>query len=301
MGEACRLSFGMKTHEAHLSEEHLGRILTRLGAARRPEPTLVDLRTLYAAWCRHVPFDNVRKLIHARSGNPGPFPGSTAEDFFTAWLQHGTGGTCWAGAGALHALLQSLGFAAERGIATMLAAPELPPNHGTVRVTFGKEHYLVDSAILHVEPLRLEENVETAVVHPARGVRCTWRGGKAYIAWRPLHKVDGFECRLEHFGATAEDFAQRYEQTRVWSPFNYELSVRRNLGEAVVGAGFGQGVSLLADGKVSQQPFTQEQRRRLLCEDIGLSAEIVRQLPADVATPPPPGSKTAATAPLVAV
>jgi len=42
-----------------------------------------------------VPFDNVRKLIHVKSGKAGPLPGGTAEDFFTAWLRHGTGGTCW--------------------------------------------------------------------------------------------------------------------------------------------------------------------------------------------------------------
>jgi len=115
-----------------LSEQLVERVLTKLGVAARPDPALEVLRLIYAAWCRRVPFDNVRKLIHLRAGNFGPLPGSTGEDFFEAWLKHGTGGTCWPGAGALQTLLASLGFAATRGIGTMLAAPNLPPNHGSV-------------------------------------------------------------------------------------------------------------------------------------------------------------------------
>src|SRR4051812_48928349 len=92
------------------------RVLTKLGFAGAPGPTVESLRTIYAAWCRHVPFDNVRKLIHVRAENPGPLPGNTPEDFFGAWLKHGTGGTCWSGAGAFFALLASLGFNVRRGV-----------------------------------------------------------------------------------------------------------------------------------------------------------------------------------------
>src|SRR5690348_16732226 len=103
-----------------LPAELVERVLAKLGFARRPEPTLENLRRLYGAWCQRVPFDNVRKLIHLRAGNRGPLPGGTAEDFFEAWLKHGTGGTCWANAGACHALWQSLGFDVERGLGTMM-------------------------------------------------------------------------------------------------------------------------------------------------------------------------------------
>jgi N-hydroxyarylamine O-acetyltransferase len=241
--------------------------------------------------------DNVRKLIHLSQGNSAPFPGSTAEDFFRAWLRHGTGGTCWAGAGACHALLQSLGFDAERGLGTMMAAPNLPPNHGTVRVRFGGENYLTDCSVLHGEPLRLDENTETTVNHPAWGARCSQRNGKWHIAWRPLHKTDGFECRLESFGLSGGDYQQRYEQTRGWSPFNYELAARLNKNDRVVGIGFGKAIVLQADGSVQSRPISEADRCRLLIEEIGLSEEIVSQLPADRPTPPPPGSKTAAAQP----
>ncbi len=88
------------------------RVLAKLGLAAAPRADLGGLAALYAAWCRSVPFDNVRKLIHVRAAYPAPLPGDTPEDFFDAWLAHGTGGTCWAGNGALCALLESPGFRA---------------------------------------------------------------------------------------------------------------------------------------------------------------------------------------------
>jgi len=277
-----------------LSPELVERVLARLGFTQRPEPTLENLHRLYAAWCQRVPFDNVRKLIHVHAGNRGPFPSSTAEDFFEAWLKHGTGGTCWANAGACHALWQSLGFAAERGLGTMMAAPNIPPNHGTVRVRFGGENYLTDCSMLHGEPLRLDENTETKITHPAWGLRGAQRDGKWHILWRPLHKVDGLECRLEAFGLSATDYQQRYEQTRGWSPFNYEVYARLNKPDRVTGIGFGKAVVLKSDGSTESHPTTDAERRKILIEHIGLSEEIVSQLPADRPTPPPPGSQTAA-------
>jgi N-hydroxyarylamine O-acetyltransferase len=271
------------------------RVLERLTLQRRPEPTLDGLRTVYTAWCRHVPFDNIRKLIHLRSGNGAPLPGTTPHDYFDAWLKFGTGGTCWSGAGALHALLTGLGFYAVRGVGTMLAAPDLPPNHGTVRVTFDSENYLVDSSILHGEPLRLSATEETAIAHPAWGIRCSQKEGRLHIAWRPLHKTDGFQCRLERFGAAANDYQTFYEATRSWSPFNYEVVKRINRDGKVIGLAFGHAVTLGSDGGVDRAPVSHQERMRLLIEEFGLSEEIVRQLPEDSPTPPPTGSRTART------
>lgn len=279
--------------DSRLPEQLLERVLARLGFSRRPDPTPETLRALYAAWCARVPFDNVRKLIHVRDGNAGRLPGSSPEDFFESWLKHGTGGTCWSGAGGCVSLLQTLGFDALRGIGTMLVAPGLPPNHGTVQVAFGPDRYLVDCSILHGEPLRLDENVETAIEHPAWGVRCRQRDGRLRLAWRPAHKVEGMECRLEHFGAKPEEFDSYHEKTRPWSPFNYELYVRLNRDQEVVGTGFGEAVTLHHDGTASSKPISDKERARLLIEVIGMSEEIVSQLPADVPTPPPPGSASA--------
>jgi len=277
-----------------LPPELVERVLARLGFPQRPEPTPENLRRLYAAWCQRVPFDNVRKLIHLRAGSAAPFPGGAAPDFFEAWLKHGTGGTCWANAGACHALWQSLGFAAERGLGTMMAAPNLPPNHGTVRVRFGSDHYLTDGSILHGEPLPLNGAAETQIANPAWGLRASQRDGKWHLTWRPLHKVDGLECRLESFGLSGTDYHQRYEQTRGWGPFNFEVYARQNKADRVLGVAFGKSVVLKSDGTTESRPISDAERRQFLIEQIGLSEEIISQLPADQPTPPPPGSKTAA-------
>lgn len=274
--------------EPVISPDLRERVLSRLGLRQRPEPTLAGLRQFYAAWCDHVPFDNVRKLIHVRSQKSGPLPSYTPEDFFEAFVKHGTGGTCWAGAGALHALLKSLGFDTERGVATMMAAPNLPPNHGTVLVKFDGAKYLVDSAMLFVEPLLLNENNTTGIEHPAWGVQCCNKDGRWHISWRPLHKTDGFECRLERFGATWPEFQSSHDKTRGWSPFNFEVSARRNRNGEVVGVGFGHAIRLRKDGGVDRAPASYKERCRILIEDVGLSEEIVAQLPDDVPTPRPP-------------
>ena len=104
---------------------------------------------------------------------------------------------------------------------------------------------------------------------------------------------DGLECRLERFDARQEEFASLYEATRPWSPFNYELTVRINRGDSVVGIAFGHAVSLHGDGSMSRAPINHEQRVRLLIEDIGMAEEIVNKLPHDTPTPPPPWSATA--------
>ncbi len=270
-------------------------VLVRLGI-ERPEVTPEGLRAIYAEWCQKVPFDNVRKLIHVRGANPAPLPGGTAEDFFAAWLRFGTGGTCWVVAGALYSLLHSLGFQVQRGIATMLVVPALPPNHGTVVVTLDNARHLLDGGMLHGEPLRLDEQAETRVEHPAWGVHCSPCDGRWHIRWRPLHKADGLECRLETTGASGGEYLSRYEHTRGWSPFNYELNLRVNRSNEVIGTGFGQWVTFGGDGSITSERLQPEERARRLIEVIGLREEIVSQIPADIPTPAPPGTRTAQSA-----
>lgn len=276
-----------------ISIDLLERVLMKLGLSDRPAPTLAGLQALYAAWCRKVPFGNVRKLIHVRNDDPGPLPGDAAADFLQAWLLYGTGGTCWAGNGALHALLVALGFPAYRGIGTMLVAPHVPPNHGTVLVEWDTRRYVVDASILHSEPLQLDEHAPTGVSHPAWGVHCSKRDGHWYIRWRPLHRPDWIDCRIDHMQVPRESFRERHEQTRPWSPFNYELAARLNRGDVVVGVGCGQRVELNAAGEVVQKHLEGDERLRLLVDDLGMKEEIVQRLPHDLPTPPPPWSRTA--------
>ena len=266
------------------------RVLAKLGFATAPAADFAGLAALYARWCQRVPFDNVRKLLHVRSADPGPLPGDTPADFFAAWLAHGTGGTCWAGNGALCTLLESLGFAARRGIATMLVAPDLPPNHGTVSVQLDGATWLVDASLLHGTPLRLDPARETEVSHPAWGVRARPEGAKWLVHWRAQHRPEGLDCRVDSLDGSAADFATLHEDTRGWSPFNFSLYLRVQRGERVIGAAFGQRVEIDAQG-VARRPLDAHERRRLLV-DAGIGPELVERLPDDLPLPPPPGAPT---------
>lgn len=77
--------------------------------------------------------------------------------------------------------------------------------------------------------------------------------------------------------------------------FDYELTARVNRGNEVIGISFGNRVTLHGDGAVESIPVTDEEKRRFLVEEFGIDESIVAQMPADVPTPPPPGSKAAAT------
>lgn len=280
--------------EAPLPQSLFEAVLERLQVPAA-EPNLALLQELYAAWCQRVPFDNILKLISIRSGNPASLPGSNPVHFLESWLAHGTGGTCWSGSGALLSVLRTLGFDAERALATMLVAPNLPPNHGSVRVSLDGIPYLVDSSILFGEPISLIENEACGVPHPAWGVQGRWENTMLHLRWRPLHQPEGFDCRFDSFGASHADYVSRYEETRGWSPFNYELTARINRGDTVIGISFGKRVTLHGDGSVETSSIAEEEKRRLLVEDFGIDEAIVAQMPEDVPTPPPPGSKTAAT------
>jgi N-hydroxyarylamine O-acetyltransferase len=274
-----------------LTDDLLERVLERLGFSQAPVIELAGLEQIYAAWCRSVPFDNVRKLIHLHNRDTAALAGDNATEFFEAWLRHGTGGTCWPGHGALHSLLSALGFDADRGIGTMMASADPPPGHGTVIVRFDDNRYMVDASILHGSPLRLDEQVVTGVSHPAWGVSCEMRDGRWHVFWLPLHRPAGFDCRLEYFGATREDFRKRHELTRTWSPFNYSVTLRRNRGDAVVGTVYGQRVEIHPDGRITTVELTREEQLRLLVDELGISEELAFALPQDAPTPPPPATR----------
>ena len=152
-------------------------------------------------------------------------------------------------------MLVSLGFGATRGMGTMHAAPEAPPTHGTVLVTCDETWYVVDASILHSAPLPLHESAPTGVAHPVWGVHCTKRDGTWFIRWRPLHQPEGLDCRLQYLHVSRETFRERHEQSRAWSPFNYEVYARAIRGETMVGVAHGQRVAFDSAGGVSHTPL----------------------------------------------
>jgi N-hydroxyarylamine O-acetyltransferase len=266
------------------------RVLEAFGLSAAPSVDLEGLGTVYAAWCRNVPFDNVRKLIVVRSGDSGPLPGDSPVDYFEHWLAHRVGGTCWAGNGALCALLQHLGFEARRGLATMLVAPDLPPNHGTVIVDLPDGRFVVDASIMHVEPLPAGQGQSSSISDPVWGVRGHWRDDAFAISWQPLHRGDPIDCRIDAWAVPADRFRAQHEQTREWSPFNFELTFNLVRDDTRLGIAQGRCLRLGRDGL---ETLGSDDRVAFLVDRCGISEAMAARIPDDTPTPPPPGSRTA--------
>ena len=266
-------------------------ILERMGFSAHPTLDLAGLSELYAAWCQSVPTDNCCKLIALRSDGNAPLPGAEASDFFETWLKHGVGGTCWALHGAWFELLSVLGFNARRAISTMMVAPNLPPNHGSVIVEMNGRSYWVDGGIKYLKPLAIIPGRNEWIAHPAWGVQGHWLDDIYAIRWRALHLDDPFDCHLNEWPVDAGKFALQHEATREWSPFNYELNFAIVKGEERIGVGMGKAVRVMSDGTMVRSPL--EDRVGYLVDTLGVSEELAHKVPDDVPTPPPPWSRKA--------
>lgn len=271
------------------------RVLEKLGFTNRPSVDRAGLAALYAAWCTRVPFDNARKLVALRAGDPSRLPGDAPVEFLESWLRLGAGGTCWAMHGAWTELLVACGFHARRGLATMLVAPDLPPNHGTTSVSLDGATLLVDVCIQHGEPLVLDPRAETRTTHPAWGVVARPEGAGWIVRWRSPFQPGGVDCRIDSLASDAAAFRACHEQTRGWSPFNYELFARVHRSGGILLAVRGERVFVDAAGGEARAPLDAA-RLRFLIDELGLDAAFARSVPDDVPMPPPPGSATARSA-----
>lgn len=205
----------------------LGRVRARLGLPADLRPDLEGLRAFYRAWCERVPFDNVRKMTAIARRDPGPLPGSTAEEFFTHWLTDGDGGTCWSSANALHALAAALGFDAVRIAGSMRDLGIV--THASTKVRIGGQAWLVDSSMLTDEPLPLGPGVtiRQGAVIPAEieavdGTHLLWFFAPPNPGLLP--------CRLLVDPADAAFYQSSHEGTREKSAFNQRLFARCNRG-----------------------------------------------------------------------
>jgi N-hydroxyarylamine O-acetyltransferase len=268
-----------------LSPELTERVLDKLGLVSRPQPDRGGLHEVYLAWCRRVPFDNIVKRIHLASGSAAGIPNGTPDAFFASWLAHGTGGTCWPGAGALHALLESLGFDARRGSAAMYDDRTGPIHtHGTTIVRVDGTDLWVDSSMLTNVPLPLIVDDSTRIDDPIGPVRSEpvedlWR------VWWTTVTAEEIGCLLLDDDASAAHFLARYEASRDMSPFNTALYATHNTDGARVSLLAGTRFERTADGIVAE-PIGDD-RERVLIEEFGYSDEIVAALPADEVTPAP--------------
>ncbi len=215
---------------AVLSPALVDAVLARLGFASRPDVDADGLGATYRAWCRRVPFDNLRKRIHLAGADPGPLPGDQPAEFFAAWLRHGTGGTCWPSSRALHALLVALGFHARLASAAMfdnLFGPQ--HTHGTCIVRTDSREFWVDTSMLTDRVIPLARGAPTVVDDSLHPVRVEPVGNLWRVWWEGTNSHDPIPCLLLDDDVDGAHYSARYERSREHSPFNTTLTTNRNV------------------------------------------------------------------------
>jgi hypothetical protein len=244
-----------------LDTDLLKHILGALGVEGTIPLTLDGLATVYGAWCRRVPFDNIRKMISIHAGDPGPRGGLDAADFFANWLEHGTGGTCWPSSNALCVLLSSLGFEARRVAGSMFDLDVI--NHGTVKIRIDGADWLADTSMLTNLPLPTHGDL---YIGGADGISAeVERVDDSHVIWADFVPMPVYvPCRL-HFDPVGADFyEERYEIfSRAQSPFNGRLYFR-------VGGPAGARVILgnVRFSRVQGELVMEELSREGLCEQL---------------------------------
>ena len=265
--------------ERALPDPLVDQVLARLGIAG-PPATAAGLATVYGAWCEHVPWDNVQKRITVASKRE-TLAGADPVEFFENLVRHGTGGTCWPSAGALHALLVHLGFAARRGTATMAAERYgRIENHGTTIVRLDGADLVVDTSILHQVPLPLREGAR--IDDPAHRVRVTRANGEWVLWWRHHSREFEVSCTLLDDDVPHARYLERYEASRV-TGFSYALTFLKGARGGTLSLNRSERAFRDRDGSLATAIVAD--RGRVLIEEGGLSREIVAALPPDEPEP----------------
>lgn len=253
----------------------IARALAKLGFARPPAADRAGLEALYLAWCRHVPFDNVRKRIAMAESDTAPLPGGVADDFLAAWLEHGTGGTCWPSSNGLHALVAACGFDVRRISASM--GDRNDHNHGSLIVRLDGAEWLVDSSIQCDAPIPLRRGEATRLEHPIHPIRVEPAEGGALVHWGRSGSTDTMPCRLMQDPVDEAFYLERYEISRGYSVFNTALYARRSFPGRLVSFAGRTRFEKTAAG-VTRRELAPDELREALVEELGLSAAIVARM-----------------------
>ena len=251
----------------------LERVKTALGLSGPIQNTVDGLSAVYGAWCRRVPFDNIRKMIDLSGGSGGRLGGLEAEDFFENWIENGIGGTCWPSSNALCVLLRSLGFEARRVAGSMFDLGVI--NHGTVKVRIAGRDWLADTSMITNVPLPVSEEL---YIGPKFGVTAEVEPvGRSHVIWADFVPMPVYvPCRLHSDPVDLDLYEERYEIfSRERSPFNNRLYFRIGgpQGSSVI---LGNYMFRRVGGEVVVKEFTREE----LCghlRDAGVSGPMVKR------------------------
>lgn len=270
-----------------LEPQLVERVLAKLGLRQRPALDLTGLNTLYAAFSERVPFDNVRKRIWFAGSRETPLPGGDPTDFFESWLRHGTGGTCWPINGGMYALARALGFDARRIVGSVVVEgyPQ-GANHGSVLVKVDGIDYVVDAWLASFKVLPLLPGKLSSTGEGIHDIRAVPRNGGfeilSYTGWNREQPLP-FRPEPEYDPIHDSFFLGRYDRTRSVGFFNDSLFICRHFRDSILTVGRSNKVLVDADGNLTKTALNESERRAVLVEEFGLSEEIVKSIPPDVA------------------
>ncbi len=253
----------------------LARAFARLGLSSQPLAELAGLEALYLAWCRHVPFDNVRKRIALAQSDSEPLPGGLPDDFLSAWLEHGTGGTCWPSSNGLHALVAACGFDVRRISASMFDRDD--HNHGSLVVRLGGRECIVDSSIENDVPIPLERGVARTIDDPVHPIRVEPVGDSFRVHWGMAQNTNTMPCRLMQDPVDEAFYLERYEISRGYSVFNTALYARRNFPGRLISFTGRTRHEKTASG-VTSRTLSDSELHNALVAELGYSEQIVSEL-----------------------
>jgi arylamine N-acetyltransferase len=256
-----------------LSSNLVNRVLARLNINAHTMADHGSLQSLYTAWCMHIPFDNIRKMIVLKSGNKLSLPGLNAEEFFENWLENGSGATCWPMANAFYELLIAMGYKATRIAGYMRDMQIL--NHGSVRVSIHNQEYLAEASLLLnvILPLGQETIIHNDPVCPVE-LEAAESSHLLWIVTPPNEEY--FYCRMKSDAVDFSVFEERYEASRTTSVFNQRLYAKRNHpGRMVVLLGNAR-YSKTSNG-IEHSELSREELCAALHRDIGISYSLINE------------------------
>ncbi|MEM9879244.1 MAG: arylamine N-acetyltransferase [Pseudomonadota bacterium] len=251
--------------------------LDAFGYSAMPDPTLDTLNAVYKAWCRKVGYDNVLKRIYIETNAAGPFPVMDPNDYLESWMKHGTSGSCWPSSEALLGVLTHIGFRVERVAGQMLECNDpMNPNHGGLVVHLDGKRYHTDPSLGSEVALELIDGHATSTQSEAFGI---WNTGDGHVWWRPGHSRRAIEIVFDLHDLSYDFFSYRYEKTKEFSLFNTTLYIRRNRDDEILTYGRGNMLRVDTAGELTATPIEPKDTLAFLVEDMGLSEEIVSQVP----------------------
>jgi N-hydroxyarylamine O-acetyltransferase len=274
--------------EPALPEQLFEPVLSKLGLAERPGLDLVGLNTLCAAFSGSVSNDNLQKRIWFAGEQTAPVTGGNPIEFFENWLVHGTGGTCFPINNAIYTLARSIGFNARRIAGSIIMEPfELDANHGSVLVTVEGIDYLVDAQFASFRALPILPGQAASTGEGIHDIKAVPVDDGFHVLWYAGHNREQpvtFHLTSRYDPVDFGFFLKQYDlsTSNSRSPFNESLYISRHFRDSILTLGRKNKITVASDNTATTIELTDEERRRVLIEDFGVSEETVDALPPDV-------------------